>query len=156
MCLHTIVLDPSRPGRMYVAISAAGAFRTDDGGATWHPINRGLKSQGIPDPNAEVGHCVHRIAMSGDKIKLQQQAMVGTVSGLSGATTTGPINFTLTVDSDSAFATLSGKTQINVFWQLGTVLHKLASVSSGDKVRVRGLVFFSGTSFNMIARRIDQ
>jgi len=95
-------------------------------------------------------------SMSGDKVKLQQQAMVGTVSGLSGATTTGPINFTLTVDSDSAFATLSGKTQINVFWQLGTVLHKLASVSSGDKVRVRGLVFFSGTSFNMIARRIDQ
>ena len=48
---------------MYVAISAAGAFRTDDGGASWRPINRGLRSQGIPDPNAEVGHCVHRIAM---------------------------------------------------------------------------------------------
>ena len=63
MCLHTILLDPSNPMRMYVAISAAGAFRTDDGGATWQPINRGLKSQGIPDPEAEVGHCVHRIAM---------------------------------------------------------------------------------------------
>ena len=63
MCLHTILLDPSNPQRMYVAISAAGAFRTDDGGATWKPINRGLKSQGIPDPDAEVGHCVHRIAM---------------------------------------------------------------------------------------------
>ena len=48
---------------MFIAISAAGAFRTDDGGATWRPINRGLKSQGIPDPDAEVGHCVHRIAM---------------------------------------------------------------------------------------------
>ncbi|HQR44554.1 MAG TPA: sialidase family protein [Thermoanaerobaculia bacterium] len=63
MCLHTILLDPVRPGRIYVAISAAGAFRTDDGGATWRPINRGLRSEQIPDPDAEVGHCVHRIAM---------------------------------------------------------------------------------------------
>ncbi len=63
MCLHTILLDPHRPERMFSAISAAGAFRTDDGGKTWKPINRGLKSQYIPDPEAEVGHCVHRIAM---------------------------------------------------------------------------------------------
>jgi photosystem II stability/assembly factor-like uncharacterized protein len=63
LCLHTILIDPSRPSRMFVAISAAGAFRTDDAGATWRPINRGLKSQGIPDPDAEVGHCVHRLAL---------------------------------------------------------------------------------------------
>jgi photosystem II stability/assembly factor-like uncharacterized protein len=63
MCLHTILLDPANPQRMFIAISAAGAFRTDDGGATWKPINRGLRSQYIPDPDAEVGHCVHRIAM---------------------------------------------------------------------------------------------
>ena len=63
LCLHTIVLDPSDARRMFIAISAAGAFRTDDGGGSWKPINRGLKSQGIPDPDAEVGHCVHRIAM---------------------------------------------------------------------------------------------
>jgi photosystem II stability/assembly factor-like uncharacterized protein len=63
MCLHTILLDPKNPGRMYAAISAAGAFRSDDSGQTWRPINRGLKSQYIPDPEAEVGHCVHRIAM---------------------------------------------------------------------------------------------
>src|SRR2546429_130848 len=63
MCLHTVLLDPSNPRRMYVAISAAGAFRTDDGGNTWKPINRGLHSQYIPDPNAEIGHCVHRIAL---------------------------------------------------------------------------------------------
>ncbi len=67
MCLHTIVLDPSNPKRMYIAISAAGAFRTDDGGATWKPINKGLVSQYIPDPNAEVGHCVHHVAMSPKK-----------------------------------------------------------------------------------------
>ena len=63
LCLHTILLDPSNAKRMFIAISAAGAFRTDDGGTTWLPINRGLKSQGIPDEEAEVGHCVHRIAM---------------------------------------------------------------------------------------------
>jgi photosystem II stability/assembly factor-like uncharacterized protein len=63
MCLHTVILDPSNPQRMYIAISAAGAFRTDDGGKSWKPINRGLKSQYIPDPNAEVGHCVHHVAM---------------------------------------------------------------------------------------------
>jgi len=63
MCLHTILLDPSHPGRMFIAISAAGVFRSDDAGATWRPINRGLRSEQIPDPTAEVGHCVHRIAM---------------------------------------------------------------------------------------------
>ncbi|MGI8434040.1 MAG: WD40/YVTN/BNR-like repeat-containing protein [Nocardioidaceae bacterium] len=63
MCLHTIVQDPSDPARMYVAISAAGAFRTDDSGATWKAINKGLRSGGIPDEDAEVGHCVHRIAL---------------------------------------------------------------------------------------------
>jgi len=63
MCLHTIILDPSDPKRIFIAISAAGAFRTDDGGVTWKPINRGLFSQYIPDPTAEVGHCVHHVAM---------------------------------------------------------------------------------------------
>ena len=63
MCLHTILLDPGVAGRIFVAISAAGAFRSDDAGQTWRPINRGLKSEQIPDPDAEVGHCVHRIAM---------------------------------------------------------------------------------------------
>ena len=63
MCLHTILLDPLDPKRMFIAISAAGAFRTDDGGQTWRPINQGLRSEYIPDPTAEVGHCVHRLAM---------------------------------------------------------------------------------------------
>jgi len=64
MCLHSIILDPQDPQRIFIAISAAGAFRTDDGGKSWKPINRGLKSQYIPDPAAEVGHCVHHIAMN--------------------------------------------------------------------------------------------
>lgn len=63
MCLHTIVLDPRNEARMTVAISAAGVFRTDDGGRTWQPKNKGLRSGGIPDQDAEVGHCVHNLAM---------------------------------------------------------------------------------------------
>jgi hypothetical protein len=64
MCLHTILQDPVNPGRIFIAISAAGAFRSDDAGQSWRPINRGLKSQyELPDPDADVGHCVHRIAM---------------------------------------------------------------------------------------------
>ncbi|WNM56398.1 WD40/YVTN/BNR-like repeat-containing protein [Candidatus Nitrospira allomarina] len=63
MCLHTILLDPGNPERIFVAISAAGTFRTEDGGKTWQPVNRGLKSPyELPDPTAEVGHCVHCIA----------------------------------------------------------------------------------------------
>jgi hypothetical protein len=67
MCLHTIVFDPRDTDRMLVAISAAGVFRTEDGGKTWRATNRGLHSEGIPDPDAEVGHCVHRIAMHPDR-----------------------------------------------------------------------------------------
>jgi photosystem II stability/assembly factor-like uncharacterized protein len=64
MAVHTILLDPTRPDRLYVAISAAGVFRSDDAGLTWRAVNRGLKSQfELPEPDAEVGHCVHRIAM---------------------------------------------------------------------------------------------
>ena len=63
MCLHTIILDPSDPKRIFIAISSAGAFRTDDGGKTWRPINHGLHSLYIPDPTAEIGHCVHHVAM---------------------------------------------------------------------------------------------
>jgi photosystem II stability/assembly factor-like uncharacterized protein len=63
LCLHTILIDPTDANRLTVAISAAGAFRSDDAGATWRPVNRGLVSPGLPNPAAEVGHCVHRIAM---------------------------------------------------------------------------------------------
>jgi photosystem II stability/assembly factor-like uncharacterized protein len=67
MGLHTILLDPKNQDRIYIAISAAGAFRTDDGGKNWKPINRGLNSRYMPNPTAEIGHCVHRIAFHPDK-----------------------------------------------------------------------------------------
>jgi len=63
LCLHTIVIDPTNTDRMFIAISAAGVFRTDDAGKSWRPANRGLKSNTMPEQEAEVGHCVHRIAM---------------------------------------------------------------------------------------------
>ena len=63
LCLHTIILDKSNPNRIVTAISAAGSFRTDDSGVTWKPINRGLRSEFLPEPEAEIGHCVHHIAM---------------------------------------------------------------------------------------------
>jgi len=65
MAVHTIVLDPARRDRMFIAISAAGAFRSDDAGRTWRAVTRGLQSRyELPDPDAEVGHCVHRIALN--------------------------------------------------------------------------------------------
>ena len=67
MCLHTIIQDPTDSERLFIAISAAGAFRTDDGGTTWLPINKGLRSGEIPDEDAEVGHCVHNLAMHPSK-----------------------------------------------------------------------------------------
>ncbi|MEB3367309.1 WD40/YVTN/BNR-like repeat-containing protein [Saccharopolyspora mangrovi] len=67
MCLHTIIQAPNNPDRFYIAISAAGAFRTDDGGKSWRPINHGLHSGQIPDPDADVGHCVHRLALHRDR-----------------------------------------------------------------------------------------
>ena len=63
MCLHTILLDPKNPERIFIAISAAGAFRSDDGGHSFKPINQGLRSEFLPNPTADVGHCVHRIAL---------------------------------------------------------------------------------------------
>ncbi|HEY2859268.1 MAG TPA: DUF5666 domain-containing protein [Terracidiphilus sp.] len=91
-----------------------------------------------------------------EKVRLQQQALVGKVSGLNGPTSSGSVTFTLTLPADSAFAMLSGQTQVTIFWQPGTNLQKLGSVSNGDKIRVRGLVFDGGTSFNMIAARITK
>jgi photosystem II stability/assembly factor-like uncharacterized protein len=67
MCLHTILIDPKNHQRMFIAISAAGAFRTDDGGASWKPITKGLHSNFMPNPTAEIGHCVHRIAFHPSK-----------------------------------------------------------------------------------------
>ena len=63
LALHTIVLDPGNPQRMYIAISSGGVYRTDDGGATWTAQNRGVRAMFMPDKYPEFGQCVHKIAM---------------------------------------------------------------------------------------------
>ena len=88
-----------------------------------------------------------------EKVNLKQQALTGTVSGLGASAP--PARFTLALPADSAFAMLSGSNTVTVFWQPGTDVHDLpAGFHNGDPIRVRGLVFFTGTGFNMIARRI--
>lgn len=63
LCLHTIVLPPGERDQIFVGVSAAGFFKSDDGGATWRVSNKGLHSFELADPYAEVGHCVHHVAM---------------------------------------------------------------------------------------------
>jgi hypothetical protein len=158
-------MDDTTIGNLIVADVSNARYRVKKGNVATAGIG-GLPSATFPF-DATTVHAGQRIevesvaAMTGtsitaDKVKLQQQALVGAVSGLQGATTAGPVTFTLTVDSDSVFAMLSGKSSVTVYWQPGTDLHKLSKVNNGDTVRVRGLVFYTGTGFNMIARRIDQ
>jgi hypothetical protein len=91
-----------------------------------------------------------------EKVRLEQQGLRGTVSGLSSATSAGPATFTLTMPSDSAFAATSGVMSVQVFWQPRTQLHGLTAVTEGQTIEVRGLVFFTGSGFNMIAHRISE
>ena len=62
LCLHTILPDPSRPDRMLVAVSAAGVYRTEDGGRSWRTSHQGVRAQFLPDPHPEFGQCVHKVA----------------------------------------------------------------------------------------------
>ncbi len=63
MCCHSIQIHPADPDTLVIAISAAGAFRSEDGGHTWAPINRGVVADFLPDPYPEVGHCVHKLLL---------------------------------------------------------------------------------------------
>lgn len=63
LCLHTIVLDPTDLNRMYIAVSAAGCYRTDDGGQTWKPYNKNVRADFMPNKFPEFGQCVHKMTM---------------------------------------------------------------------------------------------
>ncbi|MGL4650115.1 MAG: WD40/YVTN/BNR-like repeat-containing protein [Caldilineaceae bacterium] len=63
LILHTILSDPQNPDRLYVAVSAGGAYRSDDGGGSWKPVNYGVKADFLPEPHPETGHCVHKMAL---------------------------------------------------------------------------------------------
>jgi hypothetical protein len=64
LCLHKVSLDPTNPDSLIATVSAGGAFRSDDQGATWRPINQGLRADFMPDPTAPAGHCVHHLVRS--------------------------------------------------------------------------------------------
>jgi len=158
-------MDDTKVGGTVTANVSGARYRVNKSNIDTSGIG-GLPSATFPF-DADTVHAGQRIevesvstmngtSISAEKVKLQLQALVGTASALEGPTSAGPAIFTLAVPADSAFAMLSGKTQLTVYWQPGTDLHKLATVSNGDTIRVRGLVFFTGTSFNMIARRIDK
>jgi hypothetical protein len=66
LCCHTILLDPADRRRMWVAISAVGAFRSDDGGATWQVRNQGLPIAVPAEAHPEVGSCVHKMVVAPD------------------------------------------------------------------------------------------
>jgi Domain of unknown function (DUF5666) len=146
-------------------------FTVDVSGAQYKVSAGNIDTSGIgglPSPpnfpfDANTVHAGQRVEVEGvssmsvtpmaeEKVKLLQQTVSGTVSGLSG---TAPTTFTLTVPADSAFAMLSGTTTVTIFWQPGTDVSNLPhALANGDAVRVRGLLFFTGSQFNMIARRI--
>ena len=78
LALHSIYVDPRDALRLYAAVSAGGVYRTDDGGATWTPANRGVRADYLPDTRPEVGHCVHRIVLHPAKPdRLYQQSHTG-------------------------------------------------------------------------------
>lgn len=155
-------MDDSKTGSSFTADVSGAGYKVHKGNVDTSGIG------GLPAPpnfpfDGSTVHAGQRVeieshsAVSGnslvaEKVKLQQQALSGTVSGLSG---TAPTMFTLTVASDSAFAMLSGSTTVTIYWQPGTDLNHLPhALTNGDAVRVRGLLFFTGSKFNMIARRI--
>ncbi len=79
LALHSIQSAPELPGRTYVALSAGGCYRTDDDGATWRPVNRGVRAEFLPDPLPEAGQCVHSLrAHPGQSGRLYQQNHCGT------------------------------------------------------------------------------
>jgi photosystem II stability/assembly factor-like uncharacterized protein len=78
MCCHSIQLDPDEPNRLYIGISAAGVFRSEDGGESWTPANKGTAADFMPDPYPELGQCVHKVLIHpGRPERLWQQNHCG-------------------------------------------------------------------------------
>lgn len=64
LCLHTVLIDPDDPRRMYVGISTGGVYRTEDGGESWTVRNQGIRAEFLPEKYPEFGQCVHKIAFN--------------------------------------------------------------------------------------------
>lgn len=92
MCLHTILIDPQDPRRMWVGISAAGVFRSEDGGETWTPRNVGLARVPTGQPYPDVGYCVHKMVLDPqDSNTLYMQEHGGVLRSTDGADSWEPI-----------------------------------------------------------------
>ncbi len=88
MMVHTIIQDPDDANRMFIAISAAGVFRTIDGGISWEPINQGVPADFLPETYPEVGQCCHHLVQSPDKRNvLYQQNHCGVFGSMDGGDT---------------------------------------------------------------------
>jgi hypothetical protein len=68
LCLHSIVLDPENPERMFVGISAVGVFRSDDSGKSWQLANRGTRAEFMPNKYPEFGQCVHKLLLADGRL----------------------------------------------------------------------------------------
>lgn len=73
LIVHTILLDPANAQRMFVGISAAGVFRSDDGGRTWQPRNKGTRADFLPNKFPELGQCVHKVVQAANSPDLLYQ-----------------------------------------------------------------------------------
>lgn len=92
-------------------------------------------------------------SFSASEVRLQQQALTGTVSpAVSGSNA----SFSLLLDADSAFVKLTNVSTLNVYQVSKTELKGISSVAQGTKVRVRGLLLFDGTNYQFVAARITQ
>lgn len=79
LALHSIHVDPREPRRLYCALSAGGVYRSDDGGESWTPINRGVRADFLPTPYPEAGQCVHKLRLHPARPdRLYQQNHCGT------------------------------------------------------------------------------
>jgi photosystem II stability/assembly factor-like uncharacterized protein len=79
LALHSIQPDPVDPDRVFVALSAGGCYRTDDGGASWSAINAGVRADFLPEPRPVAGQCVHSIRLHPtDRLRIYQQNHCGT------------------------------------------------------------------------------
>jgi len=86
LCLHSILVHPTDPDRLWVGISAVGVLRTDDGGDTWTLCNDGLAVAAQDDDYPTLGSCVHRLALDPtDPDRLFQQNHMGVFRSTDGA-----------------------------------------------------------------------
>ncbi|WP_020574435.1 WD40/YVTN/BNR-like repeat-containing protein [Actinopolymorpha alba] len=104
MGLHTILIHPNNPARMWAAASSVGVFRTDDGGETWQTRNAGLNRQPVQGKAPEIGYCAHKIVLDPDDPDiLYMQDHGGVNKSVDGGDSWFPIEKGLGAEGDERF-----------------------------------------------------